>query len=286
MKDIHFIIGYPRTGSTTLTALLDQNPNFYATGSSPLPNIVENMITSMGPQSDFTSVNHKLLTKQFYAMLKGCVDSWHTAETDKEVVFSKSRPWLLFYDELKVAYPNAKFIFCIRDLRGIIQSFEKLIPQFPFLRFPVKEMNDMPVNRLSPRQRTKYWLYHDMSALGIIQKHIEKFYADYEKNPNDFFIFRYEDFGPNPEKVMKDLYKFLGYDWYPHEFNNIQFTPKEYDTAYWSYVDHTVGEAVKYKEPDYSVFGELNEEIINENLKFYEFFYPEVLGSSAKRNRF
>lgn len=286
MKDIHFIIGLPRTGSTLLTALLDQNPNFYATGSSPLPVIIENIIQTIGPQNDFDTINHKTLEKQVYGLMKGCIDGWHQAETEKTTVFSKSRFWILFYDELKKLYPTAKFIFCVRDLRSIVLSFEKLVPSFPFLRFPIKEAGDLHISRLDKKNRINYWLYHEFSALGIMHKHLPKFYETYIKNKDDFFIFRYEDFGKNPKKTMQDLYKFLNYDYYEHDFKNINFTPKEHDSSYWSFVDHTVGSEIKYTEPDYSFFGGLNEEIINENIEFYKFFYPEFFQPSLKRRRF
>jgi len=286
MKDLHFILGLPRTGSTTLTALLDQNPDFYATGTSPLPSIIEMMVKTMGPQSDFHIIEHKLLKKQFYGMMKGCIQGWHEAETEKPVVFSKSRPWILFYDELKNLYPDAKFIFCVRDLRGIILSFEKLMPEFPFLRFPVKEAEDIPLHRLTVEQRINYWLYHEMSALGLIQKHFLKFYQDYDKNPDDFFIFKYEEFGPNPDAVMKKLYNFLGYKYWEHNYENINHTPKEYDTPFWSYVDHTVGKKIVYKEPDYSMFAKYNEKILDENSEFYKRFYPEIFEPEPKRRRF
>jgi sulfotransferase len=286
MKDLHFIIGLPRTGSTILTALLDQNPNFYATGTSPLPTVLENLIAQMGPQSDFDIINHKLLEKQVYGLMKGCIEGWHTAETNKPVIFSKSRPWIIFYDELKKLYPSAKFIFCVRDLRSIVLSFEKLVPQFPFLRFPIKESNDLSIGRLDRKSRINYWLYHEYSALGIMHKHMPKFYDDFKDNPSNFFIFRYEDFGSKPKETMKSLYKFLDYEYFEHDFENINFTPKEYDTAYWSYVDHTVQSQVKYTETDYSIFGGLNEEIINANVEFYKFFYPELFEPSLRRNRF
>lgn len=286
MKDLHFIIGLPRTGSTILTALLDQNPEFYATGTTPLPSIIENVISQIGPQNDFDTVNHKLLEKQTYGLMRGCIEGWHGSETDRPVVFSKSRLWIVLYDELKKLYPSAKFIFCVRDLRSIVLSFEKLLPQFPFLRFPLKEAENLTVGRLNKRNRLKYWLYHEYSALGIMHKYMPKFYDDYRDTPSDFFIFRYEDFGKDPKKTMDDLYRFLGYETFEHDFKNINFTPKEHDTAYWSYVDHTVGKEVKYLEPDYSVFGGLNEEILHENSEFYKFFYPELFEPSLKRTRF
>ena len=169
MKDIHFIIGLPRTGSTTLTAVLDQNPNFYAS-------IVESIVKNMGPQSDFTSTDHKDLKKRFYGMLEGAIRGWHETETDNPVIFSKGRPWIMFYDELKTIYPKAKFIFCVRDLRGIILSFEKLLPEFPYLRFSLPEYQGLTPHRLSQKDRIEFWLKNPMSALGICLPFFSKFY--------------------------------------------------------------------------------------------------------------
>lgn len=286
MKDIHFILGLPRTGSTTLTAVLDQNPNFYATGTTPVPNIVESIIKNMGPQSDFTATDHKNLKKRFFGMMEGAIRGWHETETDKPVVFSKSRPWIMYYDEIKTMYPNAKFIFCLRDLRGVILSFEKLLPEFPYLRFNLVEYEGMTPHRLGQRERVEFWLKNPMSALGICMPFMPKFLELYKKNPNDFFIFKYEDFTKDPETEMKNMYKFLGYDYFQHDFKNLNHQLKEYDSAYWSYVDHTVGKEIVYREPDYSIFGGLNQEIIDANIEFYQLFYPELFRSSTKRSRF
>lgn len=286
MKDIHFVIGLPRTGSTTLTAVLDQNPTFYATGTTPVPSIVESIVKNMGPQSDFTSTYHKDLKKRFYGMLEGAIRGWHEAETDKPVVFSKGRPWIMFYDELKTLYPNAKFIFCVRDLRAIILSFEKLLPEFPYLRFSLPEYQEITPHRLNQKDRIEFWLKNPMSALGICLPFFPKFYDLYKKNPEDFITIRYEDLTKDPQTTITSLYNSLGYDRFQHDFTNLNHKIKEYDSAYWSYVDHTVGKEIVYREPDYSILGGHNQEIVDDNIEFYKLFYPEIFRHTSKRSRF
>ena len=44
MKQYYFISGLPRSGSTLLSAILKQNPEFYADISSPVDRIVETTI--------------------------------------------------------------------------------------------------------------------------------------------------------------------------------------------------------------------------------------------------
>ena len=44
MKNYYFISGLPRSGSTLLSTILSQNPDFYADISSPLSMITENTV--------------------------------------------------------------------------------------------------------------------------------------------------------------------------------------------------------------------------------------------------
>jgi hypothetical protein len=239
----------------------------------------------MGPHSDFTSTDHKQLIKRFYGMMEGAITGWHGAETEKPIVFSKGRPWIMFYAEIKKLFPRAKFIFCVRDLRGIILSFEKLVPQFPYLRYPIDGAN-MEMHRLGQKDRIDFWLRNTGSALAISLPHLPKFFEIYKEAPEDFYILKYETFTKTPELEIKNLYKFLNYDYFQHDFENLNHQIKEFDSAYWSYVDHTVGQKIAYKEPDYSIFGKHNQEIIDDNLEFYKLFYPEIFRSSTKRSRF
>jgi len=47
MKSYYFISGLPRSGSTLLSGILKQNPDFYADISSPVQGIVTNTINFM-----------------------------------------------------------------------------------------------------------------------------------------------------------------------------------------------------------------------------------------------
>ena len=47
MKQIHFITGLPRSGSTLLCNVLNQNPEFYAGSTSPLPALVNTLVNCL-----------------------------------------------------------------------------------------------------------------------------------------------------------------------------------------------------------------------------------------------
>ena len=53
-RTLHFISGLPRSGSTLLSALLQQNPRFHAHMSSPLAGLVTNLINGMGGSNEYS----------------------------------------------------------------------------------------------------------------------------------------------------------------------------------------------------------------------------------------
>ena len=73
MKKYYFISGLPRSGSTLLTAILNQNPNFYSDIASPLQDMLENTITYMSETDYSININ----SEQRKNVLKSIVDGYY-----------------------------------------------------------------------------------------------------------------------------------------------------------------------------------------------------------------
>ena len=58
-------------------------------------------------------------------LVHGATQGWFSSLTEKPVVISKNRIW----NDLYHLYPNSKYICVLRDLRDIVDSFEKLNSQ-------------------------------------------------------------------------------------------------------------------------------------------------------------
>src|SRR5690348_18495175 len=88
-RKFHFISGLPRSGTTLLAAILNQNPRFRAGMTSPLADIMGMVIAEASSKNDFS---FDVSDEQRAAMLRGLVENFHAGHADS-VVFDTSRLW-------------------------------------------------------------------------------------------------------------------------------------------------------------------------------------------------
>jgi hypothetical protein len=73
MKNLMFLSGLPRTGSTLLTSLLNQHPEIYASGSSPLSDLIfKTDITLQELDKVYNFLDIKSHTNTFYNIENAC----------------------------------------------------------------------------------------------------------------------------------------------------------------------------------------------------------------------
>ena len=88
MKQHYFISGLPRSGSTLLSAILRQNPDFYADISTPVESLVGTTIKIISEGES----NLVITEKQRKNLLHGIFDGYYK-HIDKPVIFDCSRNW-------------------------------------------------------------------------------------------------------------------------------------------------------------------------------------------------
>ena len=94
MQQLHFLGGMPRSGSTLLAALLQQNPQVYATGTDPLPGIIHSNILQAARYTEAVqAMSVSQSDKAFYGLCVQGAKGWYESLTTRPVVFSKSRIW-------------------------------------------------------------------------------------------------------------------------------------------------------------------------------------------------
>ena len=162
-KTIHFVSGLPRAGSTLLMNILAQNPRVHSTATSGLHEIgyiarqfsvTEEFKTIPNPQDGETL---------FYDYVKGGCENAFNRLTDRPVVVDKCRSWVGHLDMLFAVWPNAKVLVPVRDMRGILSSFEKKWRKHPFPFTGVEKQN--PQNWTTVEKRAQGWL--NIPPLGI-----------------------------------------------------------------------------------------------------------------------
>src|SRR5450755_3613543 len=111
-RKFHFISGMPRSGSTLLAAILNQNPRFRSGMTSPLADIMGAVIAEASSKNDFS---FDVSDAQRMAMLRGLVENFYAGEADADVLFDTSRLWCSRMQLLGAVLPEAKVIACVRQ---------------------------------------------------------------------------------------------------------------------------------------------------------------------------
>jgi len=284
MKTIHYAIGLPRSGSTLLMNILQQNPFVFTSSTCPTTYLLEGAKQAAGSVSEFIAMDQDQLNNSLTNYVRYGMQGWFSAMTDKPHVISKSRGWDTYLNFLFHAYENPKFIVILRDLRDIICSFEKLSYKYPIWNIGSKED---PFHMLPFEKRMEIWCTDIGGNLGLPLKNLTHVYEWMQRRPNNFFVTRFEDFNDNPVRTLRHLYQWLELPYFEHDLNNVPPAAQyEHDTAYRALVSHKTEKQVRKLEPSWpKMMNKFQSDlVIKNNIWFYQTFYPEIY-SFYERNR-
>ena len=273
MQQLHYCLGLPRTCSSVIMNILNENPRIFTTGTCCMPYFIEACQQRSGEVSEFIALDKDVLNKSYINFLRQGMRGWFEAMTDKPIVFSKSRIWSEWFPTTFAIDPNSKYLVILRDLRDIICSFESLVWKYP-------HVNTLKILNEPFEKRMELYCTDTFSNIGRPLQNLPHVAEVAQKNPNNFFLLRHEDFNEKPRETLQMIYQWLGEPNFEHDFDNI---PKpdyyEHDTVYRSLVNHKTRTKLEKLEPRWPKV--MNEEqsrgVIENNRWYYEIFYPEVL---------
>jgi len=219
-RKFHFISGLPRSGSTLLAAILNQNPRFRAGMTSPLADIMGMVIAEASSKNDFSFA---VSEEQRVSLVRGLVENFYAGSAGADVVFDTSRLWCSRMKLIETLFPQAKVIACVRQLSWVLDSMERLVRNSP-----------VGVSKVF-RFDTNTTVYSRSEALtdprGMVgfayQSVKDAFYGQYA--PGQLLLLTYESLVGNPAATLKALYQFIGEPWFDHDFDNIEFDASEFD---------------------------------------------------------
>ncbi len=219
-RKFHFISGMPRSGSTLLAAILNQNPRFRSGMTSPLADIMGVVMAETSSKNDFS---FDVSDEQRVAMLRGLVENFYAGQADAGVVFDTSRLWCSRMQLLETLFPEAKVIACVRQLSWVLDSMERLVRRQP-----------VGVSKVF-RFDTNTTVYSRVEALtdprGMVgfsfQATKDAFYGQYA--PGHLLLLTYESLARNPSAAMRAVYQFIGEPWFEHDFDHISYNADEFD---------------------------------------------------------
>jgi len=274
MKAIHFCAGLPRSGSTVLMNILQQNPSIFTTGTCALTETIESLITKSRYKESFQAMNAQDADNATYGMVQGATQGWFNGLSDKPVVVSKNRSW----PRLHHLYPDSKLIVTIRDIRDVAESFDKINRNIKALHsygddgksygcMSEDEKYHYHFNTLNAFSAS---LYQDLPRLMHLWK---------DGHSKRIMFVRYEDLVSNSNHVIGELYKFLNLPIFEHDLNNIQqSTLYEHDNAYFrEKTSHVVKpQMIDNSNSVRNLSDNFHNKVLNEHKWFYDGFYPNA----------
>ena len=275
MNILNFCGGLPRSGSTILMNILQQNPLIFTTGSCALMEILKDKILIRSRYSEtFQAMSTDQADRAMYGLVHGATKGWFEALTDKPIVISKRHGWSSLFH----LFPNSKYICVVRDLRDIIESFEKVNQKT--LALHSYGNTEIMVPAMHVLEKYKYYVDDGNAFSSNLTYEIPRLMEVYKKDRKKVFFLRYEDFTKEPYTMLSKLYSFLGLEYYMHNLDKIeQGKVFEHDHAYFrERTDHhTLPVFRMYEEPKRLLPDSFHRKLIKEHTWYYEGFYPEVL---------
>ena len=228
-----FNTSMPRAGSELLQCILHQNPDIYASSTSPL------LEYQFGARQNYDlaevkSQNPQLMFDAFVGMCKGMADSYYEAITDRPIVIDKNRGWSHYKPWVDQWNPNSKMICMVRDLRSIIASMERIYRNNR--HSPESIDNPSALQNMTLDQRIDHWLTSQPIGLALIRT----FDAIQRGDDKDMLFVRYEDLTNNPEAELKKIYNYIGEPEFNHNFKEIKKEVQEDDSHFGIFGKHSI----------------------------------------------
>jgi sulfotransferase len=223
-KSFFFDSGLPRSGSTLLSNLLNQNPQVHAGALSPAFELMYTTETffSLNEQANAypkPECNHKIISS--------VLENYYS-DTSKPVVIDKSRGWIGQIPFIrKYITPNPKIICTVRHPLDILASFIDLIHKSKGeVSFLDKALIDQRIP-ITDDNRCDFLMSHSGVVFNSINGLAKAFH---EGDKNCIHLIEYDDLVQDPQGELNKIYQFLELEPYSHTFDKIENQHRERDT--------------------------------------------------------
>jgi sulfotransferase len=227
-KKFYFMAGLPRSGSTLLSALLNQNPAFYSGPASPVlatMNAIEGVFRIDPLFIGFPKI------KEGNLIISSVINQFYS-DISQPVVIDKNRAWpeYIRFIEGYMKIP-AKIICPVRDISEVLASFIGMVHRNPYkegngrLNIVDEQLvkNNIPI---TDDNRCDFLA----SPLGILGQSIRAMQDAMAQGLGDrLLLVDYKDLMVSTKQTLGKIYEFLGEPRFEHDFQNIENKYREND---------------------------------------------------------
>jgi sulfotransferase len=223
MKNVYFISGLPRSGSTLLCNILAQNDNlFVSKATSGCHDILFNIRNQWDKliEHQAEGVDHDQLKR----VLQNVLNSYHS--TDKNIIIDKGRGWLSLIEMVEfITGQTPKIIVPVRNISEILSSFEKLWRKSTgFSQWNFEQSDYFKAQTVEGR--CDIWASAGQPvglAYNRIKDAISRGYGD------KILFLEFDELTGRPEQTMRSVYEFLGEEPFVHDYDQVEQVTSEDD---------------------------------------------------------
>lgn len=267
-KRYFFMAGLPRSGSTLLSAILNQNPNVHSGPSSP---VVPTMLALENSLSNDELFRAYPKVPQAAKIIGSVLENYYS-DVEKSVIIDKNRSWVNRLHYIPGYFGvEAKVICPVRNIDEILTSFIMMQRRNPITpEGKINFIDEMLIkNNIPLTDDNRCELI--ASPNGILgQSYAGLRQAVMEGKQKQLHFVEYDDLMTNPEETLNKIYEFLELEPFSHDFSKIENTYKENDSEVYGIPDmHEVRDTLSKK--DYKPSDVLSEAVL-ERCKGLEFW--------------
>lgn len=282
-KTFYFISGLPRSGSTLLSSILNQNPRFYSGPSSP---VVATMLTLENSLSNDELFLAYPKPDQAREIISSVLPQFYS-DRQEPVVFDKNRSWTVRMNYIPGYFDIEPKVICpVRDTAEILTSFITMLRRNPYqVNGKINFIDEMLVKNnipLTDDNRCEFLASPD----GILGQSVEGLRkALVEGYDKSIHLIEYRDLVNNPVETLQKIYEFLGEQPFEHTFDNLENQNHEKDSVVYGLSDmHEVRSELKSISPNPREI--LSQEIMErcKNTEFWRFDESTDRGEYPEQN--
>lgn len=268
-KNVIYVTGLPRAGSTLLCQVLGEHPLVYSPGhSSPLCQTLNGLRHHLS-DSDFMlsqlDVDFELGHTRLVNAFRGFMDGWF-AETDSSWVVDKNRAWLQQLETVELLDPDFRMLVCLRDLGQVFGSIEAQHRKSLLLDFPDH------LAALSPAARAEK-LFAPEGVVGGPLGSLQALQDLPHRLHQRLFFVMFEDLMQRPVELTGEIYEWLGLPGHAIDADNLTVRPHESDSYYRFKYRHRTSPRIR-PPASHNIPQRIAVELQRNFDWYYDMFYP------------
>ena len=248
-KQIYFLAGLPRSGSTLLANILAQHQHIYVTPTSGIVDMLVQVRNNWDRNDAFQAAERKQSEETKERVLRAMLQAYF-AHAKQPICIDKNRYWTEFLEmgaQLLGGRDKVKVLVTVRDMRDVLASFESLYRKTSALGQIQQEAN-LALKFKTALGRVETFI-DDSQPVGrayvAIRDAVTRGWLS-----NMYFI-DYEDLTRRPKTTLDGIYRFLDMEPCQHDFDRVEQVTFEDDFVYGFKDLHRIRAQVKPQEPQW-----------------------------------